>query len=70
MSAMNLFVSWRRAKGLNANPKFPELDLQLGNYLNFYIKGTNLCTLELIVLQGSKKINPDASAKSTPPAVG
>ena len=34
-SAMNSFFDWRRAEGLNANPKYPELDLQLGAYLNF-----------------------------------
>ena len=39
LSAMNLFYVWRKARGLEAKPKYPELDRQLGNYLIFYSRG-------------------------------
>jgi len=60
---MNSFFTWRRAKGLNADPKFPELDLQLGNYLNLLYQGNKPLYLGVNCIAGFiKKINPDANA--------
>jgi integrase len=58
ISAMNSFFSWRRANGLNANPKFPELDLQLGNYLNFLYQNDKPLYLGINCIAGFKKFQP------------
>ena len=55
---MNSFFTWRRAKGLNANPKFPELDLQLGNYLNWLYQGNKPLYLGVNCIAGFKKFQP------------
>ena len=39
LSAMNSFFRWRRAKHLSSNPDFPELDMQLAEYLNYLYQG-------------------------------
>ena len=58
LSAMNSFYKWRKARGLKANPKFSELDLQLGDYLNFlYQRGMPL-NLGINCIAGFKKCQP------------
>ena len=58
LSAMNSFYTWRKAKGLNANPNFPELDLQLGNYLNFLFQRGMPLYLGINCIAGFKKFQP------------
>ena len=58
LSAMRLFYDWRRAEGLSANPNFPELDLQLGNYLNHLYQGDRPLYLGTHCIAGVKKFHP------------
>ena len=67
---MNAFVTWRRAKGFNANPKFPESKSQLGNYRNFVYQGNKPLCLGINCMQGLRIFNPFANAASKPPVAG
>ena len=58
LSAMNSFYLWRKANGLNANPNFPELDVQLGNYLNFLFQKGMPLYLGISCIAGFKKFQP------------
>ena len=58
MSAMNSFYVWRRAEGLNANPRFPELDVQLGAYLISLYQGDKPLYLGINCIAGLKKFQP------------
>ena len=58
LSAMNSFFAWRRSEGLNANPSFGELDLQLGNYLNSLYQRDMPLYLGTNCVAGFKKFHP------------
>ena len=58
LSAMNSFYKWRRAEGLNASPKFPELDMQFGSYSNFLYQNDMPLYLGTNCIAGFKKFHP------------
>ena len=57
-SAMNSFFKWRKAKGLCAQPDLIELDLQLGNYLNYLYQNDLPLYLGTNCIAGFKKFHP------------
>ena len=61
-SAMNSFYKWRRTNGLKNEPKFSELDLQLGNYLNYLYQNEMPLYLGVNCIAGFKKFFPNANA--------
>ena len=58
LSAMNSFYTWRRTNGLESEPKFSELDLQLGNYLNYLFQNEMPLYLGVNCIAGFKKFYP------------
>ena len=58
LSAMNSFYVWRRAQRLSAKPNFPELDLQLGAYLNSLYQRDMPLYLGTNCIAGFKKFHP------------
>ena len=58
ISAMNSFFQWRRAEGLSTNPDFPELDMQLGTYLNHLYQQDMPLYLGTNCIAGFKKFHP------------
>ena len=55
---MNSFYTWRRTNSLSTTPKFSELDLQLGNFLNFLFQNEMPLYLGTNCIAGFKKFHP------------
>ena len=55
---MNSFPRWRKVQSLCADPDFPELDLQLGEYLNYLYQGDMPLYLGTNCIAGFKKFHP------------
>ena len=60
ISAMNSFFRWRQAQGLCRNPNFPDLDMQLADYLNDLYHRDQPLYLGINCIAGLKKKNSPA----------
>jgi integrase len=58
LSAMNSFFNWRKAKALSRNPDFPDLDMQLAEYLNYLYQEDLPMYLGTNCIAGFKKFHP------------
>jgi hypothetical protein len=61
ISAMNSFFRWRQAQGLCRNPNFPDLDMQLADYLNDLYQRDQPLYLGINCIAGLKKITRGAN---------